>query len=452
MLSGTAIRNSNLSSSSTTTARVATDTTATTTIHPQYRNTTKHPNILIPQQLNAILQSNKFVKAHFSSLGFDLLRLESYRRFKHLLFVGGGSIIKEVVYDITSFIRKELTDSTSESSKKLKDFLNSNESLLVNADPFISSDHHLQLRHWLYIIFGYLSQSYNEKEVEKFLDKIIDIYMETRNKIIHIPKISDKQDALALSLLKEYFQHVNIDYNLLYNNKEKPYITFHEATSDRIMLPALPKIHDKELLAKALMHREYYRLLLVPNHEFAKKLIEHGYSNLDHKQYRILKYELSFLDGLGDLFLAHETTRLIYELCKDGNKVVNNNTYQLLRIMMATNTLLSKLTIAYNLHIGLGDEIIQNIIRKEYLPYLFTGTLHPERDISETRIYEEEFLGDYFESYMAALLIEQPEVAEKFIGDIYNEILRAITSVLPPDITYKSWTTNIIGRSLYHKR
>ncbi|KAK6462235.1 hypothetical protein DFJ63DRAFT_335566 [Scheffersomyces coipomensis] len=411
----------------------------------------RHHDVLIPQQLNNILQSDKFVKTHFSSLGFDFLRLESYRRFKHLLFVGGGGIIKEVVYDITTFIRKELTDSKSESSKKLKDFLSSNNALLEDEDPFISSDQQLQLRHWLYIIFGYLSQSYNDKEVEKFLDKIIDIYMDSRNKTMLLPEISNKQDQFSLNLLKEYFNDARINYNALYSKKQKPFITFYEAAPGKIYLPPLPKIYNKELLVKALMHREYYRLLLVPQHPFAKELVANGYEDLNHKDYLVLKYELSFLDGLGDLFLAHETSRLIYELCKDTNKVVNNNTYQLLRIILATNTLLSKLTVAYNLHKGLNDQVIQQIIRSEYLPHLYTGQLHPERDAVETRIYEEEFLGDYFECYMAALLIEQPQVAEKFISDIYSEILRVITVVLPPQITYKNWTTGILGRSLYHK-
>ena len=208
-------------------------------------------------------------------------------------------------------------------------------------------------------------------------------------------------------------------------------------------------IRDR-LLVKALMHKEYYRMLLTSTHPFAGKLTELGF-DLDHRNYTLLKYELSFLDGLGDLFLAHESSKLIYELCRDGTMAVSNNTYHMLRTILATNTLLSKLTVAYNLHKGLDDAIIAYRLESDYLLNLHTGNLHPDMDANETRIYEEEFLGDYFESYMGALVIEQPDVAEAFIGDIYNRILLVITKVLPPDVSYRIWTTGILGRNLHHK-
>ena len=57
-----------------------------------------------------------------------------------------------------------------------------------------------------------------------------------------------------------------------------------------------------------------------------------------------------------------------------------------------------------------------------------------------------------FESYMAALLIEQPEVAKSFIREIYHRILMVMTETLPPDITYQTWTSNILGRNIYRKK
>lgn len=71
---------------------------------------------------------------------------------------------------------------------------------------------------------------------------------------------------------------------------------------------------------------------------------------------------------------------------------------------------------------------------------------------NETRVYEEEFLGDYFESYVGALFLEQPAVATKFVGEIYHSVLNLITKTLPPDVSYDIWTTSIIGRSLALKK
>lgn len=410
-----------------------------------------------------------------------------------MLSIGGGGIIKEVVFDLTSFIRKELTDSSLESSRKLKDFLTSNSTILNSEDALIFSDHHLALRNWLYIIFGYLALSYREQEVDRFLDKIIDMYLDSRSmrglRARGALRIADSRDKQVLDLIKEYYENVAIRHDLLYpdsatrntsitsddsisssasslsissisttssssssspGSSSCPYIMFHETHDEKVFLPPLPKIHDKELLVKALMHKEYYRMLLTSTHPFAGKLTELGF-DLDHRNYTLLKYELSFLDGLGDLFLAHESSKLIYELCRDGTMAVSNNTYHMLRTILATNTLLSKLTVAYNLHKGLDDAIIAYRLESDYLLNLHTGNLHPDMDANETRIYEEEFLGDYFESYMGALVIEQPDVAEAFIGDIYNRILLVITKVLPPDVSYRIWTTGILGRNLHHK-
>ena len=43
-------------------------------------------------------------------------------------------------------------------------------------------------------------------------------------------------------------------------------------TTNRINLPKLPKIKDKSLLVKSLMHKEFYRVLLDPNHYFGKNV------------------------------------------------------------------------------------------------------------------------------------------------------------------------------------
>ncbi|RCK57304.1 hypothetical protein Cantr_06498 [Candida viswanathii] len=62
------------------------------------------------------------------------------------------------------------------------------------------------------------------------------------------------------------------------------------------------------------------------------------------------------------------------------------------------NTLMSKLTKAYNLFQGLDDPIINTRISHEWLPYTTLGKMLEYRDEEETRIYEEEFLGDFLKA------------------------------------------------------
>ena len=44
-------------------------------------------------------------------------------------------------------------------------------------------DHHFGLKNWLYIIFGYMLQNYNEQEVNNCLDQLVSMYLEVRSVI-----------------------------------------------------------------------------------------------------------------------------------------------------------------------------------------------------------------------------------------------------------------------------
>ncbi|EER33735.1 conserved hypothetical protein [Candida tropicalis MYA-3404] len=411
----------------------------------------KH-SILIPSPLNNLLHSDKQIKYHFYSLGGDFIRLASYHRFKHLFRVGGGSLVKEVVFDLSTFLKRELNDSNSTTHQQLKDFLTSNETILKKEESMILCDHHFGLKNWLYIIFGYMLQTYTEEEVDNCLDRIIEMYLDARKNRISpndIRIIRDEKDNYILKTFEDFITNVPIRNDLLYETKER-YVIFKQTKDHKIYLPDLPRIQNKQLLVKALMHKEFYRILLDPNHEFAKKMMLKNY-DLEFNDYGLVRKEISFLDGLGDLFLAQETSKLIYELCKNGIHV-NSTTYQLLKMIFATNTLMSKLTKAYNLFQGLDDPLINIRISNEWLPYTTLGKMLEYRDAEETRIYEEEFLGDFFESYMAALLLEQPEVAKSFIREIYQRLSQVITETLPPDVTYQKWTIGILGRNIYNKK
>ena len=469
------------------TKRSATATTTTTTSIPKQSSMSgqsKHA-ILIPSALNSLLHTDKQIKYHFYSLGGDFIRLASYRRFKQLFQVGGGSLVKQFVFDLSTFLKEELNDINSLRHHQLKNFLTCNKTILEKEKSMTLCDHHFGLKNWLYIIFGYMLQNYNEQEVNNCLDQLVSMYLEARSNrfsINDIRIIRDERDQFILSTFEQYLLDVPVRNDLLYNDNDDnegvnyiilSNIKHHKRsnknatiasnkdnnTTNRINLPKLPKIKDKSLLVKSLMHKEFYRVLLDPNHYFGKKMLDRNYS-LDPQDYSLIRKELSILDGLGDLFLAQETSKLIYELiCQKNHININSSTtYQLLKIMLATNTLMAKLTKAYNLYQGLDDSIINKRIAKEWLPFTILGETPPHSESSdwqskdEIRIYEEEFLGDFFESYMAALLIEQPEVAKSFIREIYHRILMVMTETLPPDITYQTWTSNILGRNIYRKK
>lgn len=403
---------------------------------------TRNTDVIISPELNSLL-GIPWIKCHLCNLGADLLRFKSYRKLNNLLFAGGAGVIKAVVHDMTTFIRKEL-NLDSETAKQLRELIGN-----AIAEHQLTSNYNIGTSKWLYILPGYLQLS--NQDVDDFIDKIIDIYLNTRRPTyLSLQPTQEPQEMEILLVFRNYFHDVTINELVLFSSRPK-YITLHETNDSKIFLPPLPRIQNRELLAKALMHKESYRGLLKPSHAVATTLSAMGYP-LNPKSYTVVRYELSFLDGLGDFFLARESSKLLYQIYSSDIYRIHSHIYNLIKIMLVTNTVLSKLTLAYNLHRGLNDDILNNTIANEYVPYYVTGKEHPYMDAEETRVYEEEFLGDYFEGYVGALFLELPEVAETFVHEIYASILKTITRTLPPDVTYANWTTGIMGRSLAYKK
>lgn len=451
-------------------------TTAAPSDHRHYLHTTSHHHqaqskhsILIPSPLNALLHSDRHMKYHFYNLGGDFIRVSAYRRFKQLFRIGGGSLIKEIVFDLSTFLKREVNDEKSGVHLQFKNYLTSNSTILQKKETnWCICDHQFGLRSWLFIVFGYMLQTYREEEVHECLDDVIKMYLNARKNRIdpdNIRIIRDERDNFTLATFENYINTVEIQEDLLFGSTSSTrFVTISPAYNQRIYLPPLPKLHNRNLLVKALMHKEFYRLLLDPRHRFAQTMQSHNY-DLSFGEYGLIRKEISFLDGLGDFFLAQETSRLIFDLCRNNSKggvtteedsILNPNvssqTYNLLKMILATNTLMSKLTKCYNLYQGLNDPIINTRIADEWIPYTTTGVLPRGKDVDEVRIYEEEFLGDFFESYMAALLIEQPTVAKSFIREIYKQLISVMTKTLPPEVTYQNWTMNILGRNIYGKK
>ena len=441
----------------------------TTSRHHHPATQSKH-SILIPSPLNALLHSDRHMKYHFYNLGGDFIRVSAYRRFKQLFRIGGGSLIKEIVFDLSTFLKRELNDEKSGFHLQFKNYLTSNSTILQKKETsWCVCDHQFGLRNWLFIVFGYMLQTYKEEEVYECLDDVIKMYLNARKNRLdpdNIRIIRDERDNFTLATFQNYINTVEIQEDLLFgkSNSSNRFVTISSAYNQRIYLPPLPKLHNRDLLVKALMHKEFYRLLLDPRHKFAQTMQSHDY-DLSFGEYGLIRKEISFLDGLGDFFLAQETSRLIFDLCRNSSSTgggggdssildanVSAQTYNLLKMILATNTLMSKLTKCYNLYQGLNDPIINTRIANEWIPYTTTGILPRDKDLNEVRIYEEEFLGDFFESYMAALLIEQPQVAKSFIREIYKRLISVMTKTLPPEVTYQNWTTDILGRNIYGKK
>lgn len=117
--------------------------------------------------------------------------------------------------------------------------------------------------------------------------------------------------------------------------------------------------------------------------------------------------------------------------------------------------MLSELALAYNLHKGLDDVVVFKLLRKSYVPHLNQWkNSNSKFDNDEVRGYEQEFIADYFEQYVGALFLEQPEVAQGWITEIYENILLLISDVqvsagTSRNYDYNAWSVDVIGRSLY---
>lgn len=132
--------------------------------------------------------------------------------------------------------------------------------------------------------------------------------------------IRDERDNFTLATFENYINTVEIQEDLLFGSTSSTrFVTISPAYNQRIYLPPLPKLHNRNLLVKALMHKEFYRLLLDPRHRFAQTMQSHNY-DLSFGEYGLIRKEISFLDGLGDFFLAQETSRLIFDLCRNNSK------------------------------------------------------------------------------------------------------------------------------------
>lgn len=419
--------------------------------------------MLTTQSIPAEMLLSAWLRHHLFMLGLDKIKLHAYKKFLALLSQGGGGVIKNVVFDMSLFVKREWA-----SSSELLQHVAANLGLGLGLD--LNLGHGLGRNmldfKWFYISVGYMMLTQPELHVESLTDKCVDFYLLLGGGHLLLDAPIGPTEKLILKVAAKYYKSVKIDYRALYDPKLHPrYILVGERETQGggeppcvIKLPELPKIRSKHLLAKALLHKEVYRAVFLDSHSFCQTLKSQNIS-VDRSALNVIRYDLSFLDGLGDFFLATESSQFLYKFrllepyCADVT--FGKKTYTLLRTILATNTLLLRLAVAYNLHTALQDQIVSDLLADLYIPYTLGGQVSSDHSVMK---YEEEFVADYFEQYVGALYLEQPEVAKEWINQLFERILSLISDsyrvvhrrkkVSDCHYDYRAWSVDVIGRSI----
>lgn len=391
--------------------------------------------------------TSSWYKHHLFLLGLDKIKLCVYQKLSHFHTQVGGGAIKSVVSDLVLFAKTECV-----SHPKILEHVGGS----VELSSCRQNNRKLDVRSF-YVQVAYKLLTEDESKVDTLADALLELYLELRGHKLTLNAPVNAQEKQILRLAAKYYKSSSINYRLLYDHKSYPRTIDIADQSLTIHLPPLPQIKSKHLLAKALMHKELYRAVFLPDHDFYKTLVSNNVS-IDRLALNVIRYDLLVLDGLGDLFLAGESSEFLYKFRHldpySADDTFGKKTYNLLRTILATNTLLSRLAVAYNLHSALDDDIVCEMLEHEYIPYM-AGHRDIEPPTCQAR-YEEEFIADYFEQYVGALYLEQPVVAKAWINQLFEQILFSITdsyrikhrkrSLVQYD--YRAWGVDVIGRPL----
>lgn len=402
----------------------------------------RHLNLLMTSSsIPSEMLLSAWLRHHLFILGFDKIKLHAYKKFLALISQGGGGVIKNVVFDMSLFVKREWS---------------SNLELLEHVAAHLG--HNMSDFKWFYISVGYMMLTQPELHVELLTDKVVDFYLLLGGGHLLLDTPIGRTEKVTLKVAAKYYKSVKINYRAMYDPKLHPrYITVGDSPCT-IKLPELPKIRSKHLLAKSLLHKELYRAVFLADHSFCQSLVSQNVS-IDRSALNVIRYDLSFLDGLGDFFLATESSEFLYKFKLlepySDDASFGKKTYTLLKTILATNTLLLRLAVAYNLHTALQDDIVSEMLRESYIPYMSSNSISADPAVMK---YEEEFVADYFEQYVGALYLEQPEVAKEWIRVLFERILYLISDsyrvvhrrkkLLACHYDYRAWSVDVIGRSI----
>lgn len=387
---------------------------------------------------------NAWLRHHLFMLGFDKIKLHTYQKLQSLISQGGGGVLKNLVFDMSLFVKREWPANR--------------ELAQLAPAPNLGAYAHIADFRWFYISLGYMMLTEPDTKVQAVSDKVVEVYLRLGATHVVLDAPVGPTEKTVLRLAAAYYKALRIHYRALYD----PHAHIREVPigsgACTITLPALPQIRSKHLLAKALLHKELSRAVFLENHPFRAVVASHGVP-VDLRALTVVRHDLSFLDGLGDFVLATESSAFLYRFrqlapyCDDVS--FGKKTYTLLKNILATNTLLLRLAVAYNLHTALGDDIVTHMLTDAYIPHIWSGTVALDPLVMR---YEEEFVADYFEQYVGALYLEQPHVAQAWLTVLFERILFLISDdyrvehrrkkPLPCHYDYRAWGVDMIGRSI----
>lgn len=382
-------------------------------------------------------------KTYLSLLGIENIRLYAYQELGALSLTYGGGFLKQTVEQLTSFAKKDWIHKDELIYHVLTDFDHHN---------FFSFTHDKKL---FYVAVGLLSfvEHGKDNHVKALTHELVESYLSCAS----IPLSVEAPSTLERRVLKaasEYYKSVKINYRSLYDPLANlRWVAIGDDAG--ITVPPLPQVLSKHLLARALLHKELYLALSLPEHQVHANLHSRGIP-VNAETLKVIRHELLFLDGLGDYFIGKEASAFLYKFRMlkpySNDETFGRKTYHSLRRILRTNTLLSRLTLVYNLHTALEDPVVNNLLKKNYISLVHTGNYLYQKEI----VCEEEFIADYFEQFVGALYLEKPTVAIAWLNDVFERILHLITddykivfgknSRLQVRYDYKAWSIDVIGR------
>ncbi|OBA24318.1 hypothetical protein METBIDRAFT_77139 [Metschnikowia bicuspidata var. bicuspidata NRRL YB-4993] len=383
-----------------------------------------------------------WIRHNLFLLGYEKVRFYAYQKLSPLAIQKGGGFIKCVVADLNSFVKREWA---SEGELFLK---------ICSSVHFFEDANIPDLR-LFFTSVGSMMLSGKEKNVRIITDELLELYIEKLRGKISLDTPASKSERQILKISTNYYQTCKINYRTLYDPKIGPRsITIGDRTFS-IKLPPLPQISSKQLLARALLHKEMYPALMLPGHTVHDQL-SRSQILMAPATAKVLRYDLLFLDGLGDLLIASESCQILYQFRLlhpySSDTSFGKKTFTLLKNILGTNSLLLRLATAYNMHLALEDPTVSTLLRESYIPQTFAKAT-ADTDIGQ---YEEEFLADYFEQYSGALFLDLPEAAKEWLSELFERILALISDTYRINhrrdanalFDYRAWSVDVIGRSI----
>lgn len=393
-------------------------------------------------ELTLVFLRSDSIRNYLFQLGYEKVRFYAYQKLSPLTVQNGGGFIKTVVSDLSLFVRREWAKEQELFRRVCK----------ITPIPEIPNT--LNSRRFFMSLGGMLLTG-KEGEVLLLTDELLGLYMKNVKQNICLESPINQNQRAILKVASKYYQSCKINYRMLYDPKIGPKSFDIGDLTFSIELPTLPQISSKQLLSRALLHKELYRALLLPNHSVYQQL-ECSKTNLSSSASKVIRYDLLFLDGLGDLLIASESCQFLYNFRMlhpySNDSTFGKKTFTLLRNTLGTNTLLLRLATLYNMHLALEDPMVSEMLRKSYVPHTFSNFEADPQKCS----YEEEFLADYFEQYIGALFLDLPEVATQWLTTLFERILSLISDAYKISyrrtnnfrFDYRAWSMDVIGRPL----